>query len=157
MVVPREIVRDNFLEKRLSALGHAATQFSGGRVMIDFSALRIRRLLVDPSFSERQGIGVDRVASAMLDMHGMIRDGRVQIGDGQRPAFISLGVVVLETENPFSRRRFRSPLAESRLNRGNRAEIAVHHAEMHEAGWGGMRMSVNKTRRDGFSAKVDFL
>src|SRR5207302_5926140 len=34
---------------------------------------------------------------------------------------------------------------------------AIHNAEMHQSGYGGMRMRVNKSRRNGFAAEVDLL
>src|SRR5439155_25935732 len=102
MVVSREIARKNFLEEGLSTLGDTAAQFSRGRVVINFPARRIGRLLIDSRFSKRKGIGVDRVAAARFDVHGMIRNRRIQIVDGEGAAIYLFGVVILEAENPFA-------------------------------------------------------
>src|ERR1700752_1962743 len=109
-------MRQSFFEKRLGAFRYAAAQFSGGPVVIYFAARRVRSFLIDASFTKSQRIGVDRVAAAMLDVHRMAWNSGVQIGNAQWPAVFGLGVVILETENPFTGRSLCSAFAQRRLN-----------------------------------------
>src|SRR5437870_1013404 len=96
------------------------------------------------------------MATAMLDMHWMIRKSRIEIGDAERSGIFCLCVVVFETEHPFASGRFRSTLAKRRLNGRDGAQIAVHHAEMHQSGVSGMRMGVDEAGEHGLSGEIHF-
>jgi hypothetical protein len=96
------------------------------------------------------------VTAAVLDVHGMIGNGGIQIGDGERAAVIRLGVVVFETKDPFADGSFSGPLAKRCLNGGNGTEVTIHHAKVREAGFGGVGVSINEARKDRFTAEIEF-
>ena len=103
----------------------APARWLARRVTIDFSAGRIRRPPVDPRRVECRGVDVGRVAAAMTDPNRMVGRRGVEIGAAQRSSFLRLRVVALEAEDPLPFRRFRGPLANRRLDVGNRSQIAV--------------------------------
>ncbi len=154
MIVASEVAGNDLLEKSLGTFSDAAAEITGSRIVIDFPAGRIRGLLVDPRFSKREGICVDRVSSAMFDVHGMIWNRRVQIANAERAAILRFCVVILETENPFTGRRFCGALAKRHLNGGDGTEVTIHHAQMRETGCGRVRVGVDEARQHGLSAEI---
>jgi len=156
MILAGKTLRNGFFKESVGAFRNTARRFPRRRVAIDFSSRRIRSLLVNPGFSKRERIRIGRVAAAMFDVYGMVRDSGVQVGNVERAAFFRFRVVVFEAEHPFSRWRFRGAFAKRSLNRRNRAQVAVHHAEMHQSGLRGMRMRVDEAGRDRLPAKIDF-
>jgi len=59
------------------------------------------------------------VATAMLDVHRMIGNRRIQIGDAKRAPSSVFVSSYLKTEYPFPGRRFCRTLAQRRLNGGD--------------------------------------
>ena len=106
-------------------------------IAVDFSALRIRRSLVDAGARERGRVHVRRVSAAMADSDGMIRRGGVEIGARQGPSLFRLRVVVLEAENPLPLRRRGRARTNRRLYVRDRSEIAIDFPQMLPAcaGW----------------------
>ncbi len=90
----------------------------------------------------------------MFDVHGIIRHGCVQIGDTEWAAIFRFCVIVFETQYPFASRRFCSALAQRRLNGGNRTQVAVDHAKVHDASHCRVGVGINEARQHGLSAEV---
>jgi hypothetical protein len=108
-----------------------------------------------PAFAEREGVHVTRMAAAVLDVDGMVRRRRVEVLARDEAPLRGLGVVVLEADHPFARRRLRGALAYRILDRPDGAQVAVDHSQVHATGRGGMAMPVDEARRDGLSTEVD--
>src|SRR5215472_1978491 len=157
VIVTGELIGNGFFDQLVGAFGGATGEFAGGGIVIDFSAGWVRSLVGDAGFLERQRIAIARVAAAMFDRDRMIGKGGVEIGEVKRAAIGGFGVVVFEAENPVAWGCFGGAFAESGLNGRNRAEIAIDHAQMHQAGLGGMGVGINESREDGFAAEIDFL
>ncbi len=93
----------------------------------------------------------------MADGYGMIASYTIQILTRERPALGCLCVVVFEAEDPFARRRLGGALGDRRLDLGDGAQIAIHFAEMPQAGRRGMAVGVDKSRDHRLAAQIDAL
>src|SRR5215472_19322696 len=116
MIVAREMVRERLVKKIVGAFGDAAGELSGCRVAVNLPARRIGSLLVDAGHSKGERIRIRGVTAAMVDVHGVIGNRGVQVGNRERAALIRFRVVIFEAENPFSRGSFRGAFAQGGLN-----------------------------------------
>src|SRR5258708_6546812 len=114
-----------FLQESVGGVGSAARQFASGWVAIELAASRIGSLLIDACEAESGGVVEGSMSAAMLHGGRMVGNSRVEIRASEHATLGTLGVVVLRTENPLSRGRFRGTLAECGLNGGDGGEIAV--------------------------------
>ena len=69
----------------------------------------------------------------MGDGDGMLHVHRVEVFARERAAFGGFGVVVLETENPVPYRGLRGAGAQGGLDVRDRAEVAIHFAQVGKA------------------------
>src|SRR5438105_15105508 len=81
VIAAGKILRDGFLKKFLRALRDPARKPSCRRIAIDVSARRIRGLLINARHPKAKRIDINSVATAVPDVHGMIRYRPVQIGN----------------------------------------------------------------------------
>ena len=92
----------------------------------------------------------------MRDQNGMIRYGLIQVFEDKYSSFQRFRVVVLETEDPLSRRSLGRPLAKSLLNRFDGSQIAIHVPQVRTAGGSRVRVGINESRQNGFSTQIYF-
>src|SRR5256885_12481433 len=89
----------------------------------------------------------------MRDQNGMIRYGLIQVFEDKHSSFQRFRVVVLETEDPLSRRGLGRPLAKSLLNRFDGPQIPIHVPQVRTAGGSRVRVGINESRQNGFSTQ----
>ena len=80
---------------------------------------------------------------------------RIQIVARQLAAFLGLGVVVLEADDPVAGRRLGGALADGVLNIRDGAEVAIHPSQVPDAGVGRVRMRIDEAGHDGLAANVE--
>jgi hypothetical protein len=85
----------------------------------------------------------------------MLHSGRIQILPRQLAAFFRLGVVVLESDDPFTRRRLRGSRTNRILNVRNGSQIAIHPAQMTNARVTRVRVRVDESRHHRPAAEID--
>src|SRR5437868_6393587 len=96
------------------------------------------------------------VTSPMRDQNGMTRHGLIQVFEDKHSSFQRFCVVVLEAEDPLSRRGLGRPLAKSLLNRFDGSQIAIHVPQVRTAGGSRVRVGINESRQNGFSTQIYF-
>src|SRR5688572_10619280 len=92
----------------------------------------------------------------MRDVHGMARRGGVEVFARDEALLRGLGVVVLESGDPFAGRSLRGPLAHCVLDRGDGTQVAVDEAQVAASGVGGVAVRVDEAGDDRLAAEVDF-
>ena len=93
--------------------------------------------------------------TAMLYEDRMERRRRIQILPSQLAAFFRFRIVILEADDPVARRAPSSPLANRLLNLGDGAQVAVHPAQVPYACIRGVRVRVDESGHNRFSADID--
>ena len=91
----------------------------------------------------------------MGDENRMIRRGGIQILTRELAPFRRLGVVVLESQHPFTWRSLGGALSNRFLDCVDGAQITVHFAQMLASRRGGMRVCIDETGHDRIATGVD--
>jgi hypothetical protein len=93
----------------------------------------------------------------MADYHRVVRSDGIEVAPVERSSLPKLGVVVLEPDDPFPRRRLRHPFRDRRLDGLDAAKVAVHVNELGDTARGGMGVRVDEARGNGHPPGVDGL
>ena len=106
MVVARKVRRDNLVESFPASLAHVPGQMARRGIAIILAAGRIGSMVINLCQFDRLRVDPGRVPAAMLDEHGMVGNGSIQLVTSQRPTFDCLRIVVLEAQHPFAGSHF---------------------------------------------------
>ena len=151
---------------RRGCIGNLARESAGGSfenaaiqlaaaVAVEFSAVRIGGLVVHIRRFERARVDPGDVPAAMRDDHRILRRGGIQVGDGERATLGGLRIVVHEADHPLTRSNLGRTIAESALDGGDRAQVAVDVFQIAQAGGCNVGVGIDEAGHDGGAAKVN--